>query len=258
MSEIFHNHPYGNFPLLPNAAGNALDFSDVIHVHKFGFLDDADTGSLPESVTDLNGLHPGLQTAGVVTMVSTSTDDDGSPLGTGAQTTEFQGLDTNWDLQSETLTTDGTTGVVTPVNQYISVHRAKNLTAGSTGSNVGTQTFSIGGTDVAAISPTRNQTLMAWYATPRNYIPYLLGFDVSIGKATSAFSEVCMMVTPFGQPKTVKDIFAVHSGGAPTTLRPPVAVEFTEKSIFEFQVNTISSNNSSVSATFDLLLVRYT
>jgi len=72
-------------------------------------------------------------------IVSTSTNDDGNPVGTGARTLRIYGLKT-WDLAetSEDITLDGTTPVNT-VNSYVIIHRMKVLTCGGN-NNLGTIT----------------------------------------------------------------------------------------------------------------------
>jgi hypothetical protein len=64
---------------------------------------------LTSSDTAFNDSSAGV----LMSIVSTSTDDDGSPVGIGAQTVHVVFLDTNNDLQEETITMNGTTVVET-------------------------------------------------------------------------------------------------------------------------------------------------
>ena len=71
-----------------------------------------------------------LQTLSVV---SASANDASG--GTGARTVEIQGLDSNWNLLTETVTMNGLTPVVTTQEHFLRVFRARVVTAGSLQSN---------------------------------------------------------------------------------------------------------------------------
>ena len=89
-----------------------------------------------------------LTTASTLDVVSDSSNDDGSPAGTGAQTILITGLDANRKTQTEILTMDGTT-TVTTTKTYLGVNRIVVLSSGSTNSNVGniTVTATTGGSN---------------------------------------------------------------------------------------------------------------
>lgn len=120
-------------------------------------------------------------------IVSTSTDDDGNPVGTGARTLRIWGLKT-WDLAetSEDITLDGTTPVNT-ANSYVIIHRMKVLTSGATGINVGTISATAAAPDstvTAVILPGDGQTEMAIYGIPSTQTFYLKRWGTHINKAS--------------------------------------------------------------------------
>lgn len=124
--------------------------------------------------------------ARVHAIVSTSTDDDGAPVGLGARTIRVYGL-TAWNAAetSEDITMDGTTPVNT-VSSYVIIHRMKVLTSGATSINVGTitATAATDGTVTAAILPNNGQTEMAIYGVPSTQSAYICRWGCNIDKAS--------------------------------------------------------------------------
>jgi hypothetical protein len=128
-----------------------------------------------------------INTSGeTVNVVSTSTDDDGSPAGTGAQTVEVFGLDGTYNVQSETVTMNGTSNVAT-ANTYIVVYRLIVKTVGSGATNAGAITAT-GGTSsyvYAHITAGEAQTLQATHVVPASTTGYLYNYYVGVAGGTS-------------------------------------------------------------------------
>lgn len=106
--------------------------------NKFGYNGDIDIGT--EVVGAQGGTFTFLTTASTLTIVSSSTDDDGSPAGTGANSFVIYGIDANRVSQTEVVTMNGTTNVVT-TSEWLGINRVSIYLAGSTYNNVGNITI---------------------------------------------------------------------------------------------------------------------
>lgn len=151
-------------------------------VNKFGH-----NGALAATTTeDLwdgpSGTWVAPTTARLHDIVSTSTDDDGAPVGLGARTVRIYGL-TGWGTAevSEDIIMDGTTNVTTS-NSYVIIHRMEVLTKGATNVNVGTitATAQTDATVTASIAIGAGQTRMCLYGIPSTQTLYLSLFEASL------------------------------------------------------------------------------
>jgi len=100
-----------------------------------------------------------LSTASKLTLVSSSASDTGAVF--------ISGLDSNFNLLSETITLTGTSNV-TSVNSYLRV----NGLYYTNGSNVGTITAKVSTTTYGYINPGFGQSQMAVYTVPNGYTFY--------------------------------------------------------------------------------------
>lgn len=146
--------------------------------------------------------------ARVHAIVSTSTSDDGDPVGVGARTVRVFGLKT-WDsLEStEDVTLNGTSAVNT-VNSYVNINRMIVLTSGATSINVGTitATAATDSTITALILAGEGQTQQAIYALGSTTNLYIRAFSITIGSQVAAHRASCTLKV-CSQPTTQPAIF---------------------------------------------------
>ena len=224
----------------------------AFHIIKFGNNDDVD-GSL-ETIWDGGGLYTYLTSAGVLTV--TSTDSDDSASGTGARTVTVEGLDSDFNQVSETLTVGGSAGTV----EFYRVFRAFVASSGSTGSNEGTISINQGATNLAKIrtvgSPTASglgQTFMALYTVPAGYTGYIYQFDVSTAKADGDVFLMKRLHDPNDGAWRTQDTIHTNVNSVEREYKFPIKIQ--EKA--DIEVRALSpTNNMKCAATFCVLLVQ--
>lgn len=166
-------------------------------VNKFGQA----PGGVETTATDIWPLSEGTPTqqiyvapteARLHNIISTSANDDGSPVGTGARTVRIWGLKTWSDFEtSEDVTMDGTSSVAT-ANSYVFINRMKVLTNGTTSINVGelSATAQTDGSISAVIAVNKGQTQQAIYAIPSTQNFHVKCFYGDINKSQGAAATI--------------------------------------------------------------------
>lgn len=136
--------------------------------NKFGYNADVDTGT--EVIAAQGGTFTFLTTASTLTIVSSSLADDGSPAGTGANSIVIYGVDANRVAQTEVVTINGTSSVVTATT-WLGINRAAIYLAGGGLTNAGniTITATMGGTTQGYIPLGESSTQQAIFFTQENY-----------------------------------------------------------------------------------------
>ena len=224
-----------NFPLgLSVQKGLVQNFSGI---SKFGL--NTAVGTSFETIWDGNNTYSYPSSAGTATATSSDTDDN-----TG--TVEIQGLDSNYDLATETLTIGGAAGST----NFIRVFRAIMKTANTGNANVGTISITVSSTTVAQIRPTYGQSLMCVYTVPRKYNAYLLQLDV--GSSKDLENEIRFITKDIsnGNVWTTKSFITTRGGFIEKNYAVPIVI--TEKTDIELIVK--SSATSEVSGGFELIL----
>ena len=224
-----------NFPLgLSVQKGLVENYSGI---HKFGL--NTAVGSSFETIWDGNNTYTYPSSAGTATATSSDTDDN-----TG--TVEIQGLDSNYDLATETLTIGGSAGSTS----FIRVFRAIMKTANTGNTNVGTISITVSSTTVAQIRPTYGQTLMCIYTVPRKYNAYLMQLDVGSSKDLENEIRFIQKEINNGNVWSTKAFITTRGGFIEKNYAVPVVIP--EKTDIELIAK--ASATSAVSGGFELIL----
>ena len=207
-------------------------------LQKFGY--NSAVGTSFETIWDNGSTYTYPSSAGTVTATSSNTSADN----TG--TVEIQGLDSNYDLASETLTIGGSAGSTS----FIRVFRALMKTANTGTANVGDITITVSSTTVAKITATYGQTLMAIYTTPRKVRGYLVQFDSGMSKQKEVEFKFMTREIDAGNVMNVKAFQT--SFGSPLRIPYVIPVIIPPKTDIEIQAKADAT--TSISAGFELVL----
>ena len=223
-------------------------------IHKFG--------AVPSMSQDTNGtiwdendtIYPWatIDSNGVLTVSVVEPNNEGNTsTAHDGDTVEIQGLDGDYNLQTETVTMVGSSATTT--NNFKRVFRAKFINGGSFNPNTKRILIQSGGTTVAKILEDLGQTLMSIYTIPAGYTGYLMRLDVTAqGTATGSFK---LFARPGGVGSfQLKHVAEVNGVGGPYQLEYPIPQSFPEKTDIDARMHT-QSNNGRYTCTFDILLV---
>ena len=229
---------------------------DIIVGHdpmlKFG------TRSLTASNTDSlvwegsSPVYPYLTIAEQLKISSTSAQDGVG--GTGALTLIIQGLDSNWNEISETITMTGLT-VVTTVNSYLRVFRAYSGISGTSLTNVGVITINDNAdvVEMLKINIGDGQTLMTMWTVPIGKVAYLLQGTLSTNGNKGVRVSLMTKLNDGGilYPWLIKYRAYIFEGNEVFPFNIPFKIP--EKTDVEVRVLTpASAGTTSVGSTFEL------
>lgn len=217
-----------------------------------GINADIDTGAA-EEVCPGGNTHNVPAAAAVVNVISSSTDDDGSPAGTGARTCRVYGLDASFNPIQEDFTLNGTSSV-TGLKSFLRVNYVEILTVGSGGANAGTvdarhsttilaqvpigKNISKCAAFSAPIAP-RRWALKKFYGAVTNGVSGAVAFELWTRKQDGAFISRCTRSAHGANISSFEHIFE-----APIMLDPGEDVKI---------IGTASADNSAVAAGIELL-----
>lgn len=249
-------------PMLDAASGNVPGKASI---NKFGFAPDFDTTDGEVTVWDgaddagsAKMVYTYSSTADITDIVSSSTSDNGLTI-------EVQGLDTNWNLvtQSKALGSPATTSVALDT-ALKRVFRMKNTSGteltGTVQCGVGSTTTSFSSANLRAqIGVGNEQTLMAIYTVPANKTAYVTGWYAYAAGANKAADFIITL-----QARSENGVFqvkhlSVFKDSVISGIEHKYAPynKFTEKTDLEMRVkiDTGGTTAAGISAGFDIILV---
>ena len=234
-------------------------------VHKFGAAPDFDTGD--NEVTIWDGAEDGTTWEQMVYTYSATADIQyiSSENAGDTETIEVQGLDTNYDLVTQTKDLTGQTSA-TLDTALIRIFRMKNIGSTDLAGHVfcSTTTAPAGGVPTAAniramIHVGNNQTEMAVYTVPNGKTAHMRSFYSSTaGASRSAEYSMKLKVRPFGQVFQLKHRWVLiddtwvsehHSYREPQSFPAKTDIEITG------QVLTAAITGVNLIAGFDMVLI---
>lgn len=226
-SEIF-----GNMNI---ALGNVPGMTQVF---KHGF-NSSFANATEESFWDGSVIYPwsAWNSTGTLSVVSSGAD-------TGELT--IYGLDTDYNIQQETITLTGTSPVTTD-NTWARVHEM-SYTDGTP--NVGTITATRGATVISQINIGFGRSQQAQYTVPAGHTAFLFSGQANIGKGQDGQGRFKYRL--FGQTFQVAIVFLLYESVFEKTFTTPFVLP--EKT--DLDVTLIANNNgTAASCNYDLILV---
>lgn len=172
-------------------------------------------------IWNVGGIETLLTSPEVIQISSSSAND--TAAGTGARTLRIEGLDGNYDLQSEIVVLNGVTPVNT-VNTYLRVHRLTAISAGSTGINQGNidAVSAITMATHARITALLGRSEKTQFTCPRNHIMPVT--DVKAGVERNDEAEWRFYLRPFGEIFTLRDGFKIFENTVVYSLKIPFPI----------------------------------
>ena len=224
----------------------------------FGYNPDVD--QTEESVWANGGTVPHPTVASVLKISSTSNNDDGNPVGTGARTVLITGLDGDYNVVSDTVTLNGQTEVNT-TNSYLYVNGFTVLTVGSGEANAGT-IYAGTGTVTAgvpavvydAIAAGYNNRTTAHYCVPSGYTAFITEGIFTAGQESGS-TGITGFLKQHGPDGILRvgAVVAINNGSVQYDFKYPYRVP--EKNCFGASAIG-AANNNLVSAFFNVVQIK--
>ena len=218
----------------------------------FGF--NSAVGTSAETMWTAGATYTFPSTATALTVVSSSTDDDGSPAGTGARTVTIVGLDANYAEVSETVTMNGTTNVTT-TQTFLRVNEAYVATCGSTGSNVGAITIAnTTPVTLAEIVATAGISQQCVYTVPAGKTAFITRYMVSSYNSATTGSAAQIWFKPYGGANMLATTVRIPGTGA-FSCEADYPFPVTEKADIEMRGVTYSGS-ANMSGQLQMVIIK--
>jgi hypothetical protein len=220
----------------------------------------ATVGTSNETVWIGSSLYT-FPAAASVLKVSSSSADDASPSGTGAQTVQIQGLNAAYEAVVETVILNGQTEVNT-TNSYLRVNKMTVLTAGSGGTSVGNIYAGTGivtaGVPAVVVNQTgilANETESGFYSVPAGHTAFINMWTMSSGNTTpDEWTRFTLRIRPEGGVFGIKAQYHIPASGI-YECKAAYPLPIPEKADLEILAAT-SDGSASVSTQLQLMLIK--
>lgn len=223
---------------------------NAIHIHKFA-ANSAPANGVEETVWDGSTIFPWATTwdLGAANVYLKSSDEDDASI-----TVYIEGLDSDYNIQSEIVTLDATDPSITAVasqNTYTRLYRMYNASSQQEVGNISAHYNASAGVKVAQINAGEGQTLMGVYTVPAGYLGLLMHYEFS-GSANAAIQSRILMREPNGVFRTMHK-GATYGGQYEYIFGIPVTL--AEKTDVDLRV-TAGTGSALIAGTFNLVLVK--
>ena len=255
MTYTVHNLGIANQRLQTNLGIARGDYKDLSYINKFGR--NPSIGNAPETVWNTGGIYTYLSEASTVYAYSADADD--AAAGAGARTIEIQGLDSNYNVITDTVTVGGAVST----NSFLRIFRCRVATAGATGVNEGNIIISTGaggtGTTLCTIGTVGTgtvygvgQSFLGLYTVPAHCRGYLTSWSVGVG----AYNDTCLALikNSTGATNVYNTSDIMECSGGQWTRYYDVPIVFAERT--DIEIRAICSTGTSISSSFTIILER--
>ena len=213
--------------------------SDATSIDKFGY--NADVGTSFETVWDGSNVYTYPSSAVAMTVTSQA----GTPSTDNGVQVTLEGLDTDYNVLTETVTLAGA-GTATTNGLFLRVYRAY---VGNGQEPTATLHITNSGTKYAQITYPYNQTLMAVYTVPAGKTAYLIAGNISLEKQKEVVAKL-MVRQPNGVFLT-KGV--IGSFGVPFQRVWQVPQAIPEKT--DIEIRAKAGATTSIAAGFEMILI---
>ena len=247
-------------PALDNFYISDQSLAHVKCVNKFGreigIVDTYET-----LVIGTNAIYSYITSAEPMILSSSSTNDTNG--GTGVRTVTVDGLDSDYNEISETVTINGQAGVTT--NQsFLRVFRVKAKSAGTGGTNegqiyvgTGTVTGGVPANIYGTIAPEEGQSLMAIWTVPAGHTAFVGDLTFNAFARSNATVTLGFYARDFTESNdsvfNVKQQYTNSRETYRAVFSPPL--KFEEKTDFEVRAKT-DTGNADCSAAFTITYIK--
>jgi hypothetical protein len=222
-------------------------------VNKFGQSPAVSAG---EDIWDGGIAYPFQSSAAVPAMVSAdSTDNQG---GVGARSVTIEGVDASNNELIETANMHATDGTISVnfIGSFLQIHRAYVATAGSSLTNAGNITISLGGTTVALILASNGQTLMSVYTVAADYrYAHLAAWYADLQGGVAASVDLQLQVRESGGAWRVRDTMSLTGNANSSMMKVyPFWEQIPTGANVRIRVAAISAGTPVVASNFCMAL----